>query len=512
MFARQFPAIDARLLAAAALMACGCSLDRLGELEAVSGPEAGVLDAAAEASGPCKAAKDCISAAGSFVPVACAEWVCELPEGKCRLASRDRDGDGHRDAKCTKSGSMPVTPGDDCDDNDPESHPGAWDGPAAHVVPFGIALPGWQAAYFASPALTGPAVTQRLEPAVDFDWQLGTPDPGIGPGPFGARWEGSVVAPQAGTYTLHVACDDGARLWVEGALVLDLWASQGPVSTEVEVVLQGNVPTPIKLEYFNAAGKALIKLEWEAANIARRVLRVQSKPSTGEKEDRCDGIDQDCSLVADDAEVVDGTSSRTCASCPAGATRACGSSTTAPCHQGVETCLMSGQWGGCAGEQLPEAELCDGVDNDCDGASDDGFEVGAACTAGIGACARDGVRVCDGADAAQCSAAAAIPDENFHTVLSPNGSWDWNCNGTVEPWMVGFLDAAWCTKLALFCAELKTAALCTQGAANNVGSFVFPCFGTPSCGTKIAMQQCYWAGGVCYPYYTDLTNYRQACK
>jgi len=47
-------------------------------------------------------------------------------------------------------------------------------------------------------------------------------------------------------------------------------------------------------------------------------------------------------------------------------------------------------------------ELCDGVDQNCNGIPDD---VGLPCTAGAGACARDGVSVCDAAGApARCSA------------------------------------------------------------------------------------------------------------
>lgn len=39
-------------------------------------------------------------------------------------------------------------------------------------------------------------------------------------------------------------------------------------------------------------------------------------------------------------------------------------------------------------------EVCDGVDNNCDGQVDEGFDVGVACSAGLNACKRDGVKVC----------------------------------------------------------------------------------------------------------------------
>ena len=39
------------------------------------------------------------------------------------------------------------------------------------------------------------------------------------------------------------------------------------------------------------------------------------------------------------------------------------------CHAGESTC-DSGRWGPCRSQQLPEAESCDGIDNDCDGGID----------------------------------------------------------------------------------------------------------------------------------------------
>ncbi len=42
-------------------------------------------------------------------------------------------------------------------------------------------------------------------------------------------------------------------------------------------------------------------------------------------------------------------------------------------------------------------EICDGKDNDCDGATDEGFVVGAACISGAGDCAVDGTSVCSAA-------------------------------------------------------------------------------------------------------------------
>ncbi|HWB81745.1 MAG TPA: MopE-related protein [Nannocystaceae bacterium] len=67
------------------------------------------------------------------------------------------------------------------------------------------------------------------------------------------------------------------------------------------------------------------------------------------------------------------------------------------CHPGVQECeqidLDIGQWGPCEDEQGPEVEVCDGLDNDCNGEVDDGFGT-AMCGEGI--CANEEPTCVDG--------------------------------------------------------------------------------------------------------------------
>ncbi|MCS6798956.1 MAG: MopE-related protein [Myxococcota bacterium] len=89
----------------------------------------------------------------------------------------------------------------------------------------------------------------------------------------------------------------------------------------------------------------------------------------GPATESCNGLDDDC----------DGASDEDCA-CRPGETRACYTGSPATrgvgrCRDGSQSCVVGGggaSWGSCVGEVLPTAESCNGVDDDCDGAVDDG--------------------------------------------------------------------------------------------------------------------------------------------
>ncbi|MCA9540929.1 MAG: hypothetical protein KC620_18645, partial [Myxococcales bacterium] len=86
--------------------------------------------------------------------------------------------------------------------------------------------------------------------------------------------------------------------------------------------------------------------------------------------------------------------------CREGETRSCGVS-LGRCRRGLETCGPDGLYGACEGGTGPEAEGCNGADDDCDGQVDEDFNLGApcegvgACGAGVFECARAGAMRCD---------------------------------------------------------------------------------------------------------------------
>jgi hypothetical protein len=123
----------------------------------------------------------------------------------------------------------------------------------------------------------------------------------------------------------------------------------------------------------------------------------------------CDGADNDCD--GRDDEIFDFESI-----CYVG---------EGVCRRGGEpVCAANGELGCDATPGEPEGEeRCgDAEDDDCDGQVDEGFEVGAACMAGIGACRVEGIIDCarDGVGVA-CDAVARAPEAELELQLAQLG-------------------------------------------------------------------------------------------
>jgi len=87
---------------------------------------------------------------------------------------------------------------------------------------------------------------------------------------------------------------------------------------------------------------------------------------TGPSEEVCDGLDNNC-----DGSVDEGVANTTAIVCYDGPD---GTMAIGECRAGVRYCQDGGFDGPCDGQVVPVEEICDNLDNDCDGEVDEGFD------------------------------------------------------------------------------------------------------------------------------------------
>ena len=104
-------------------------------------------------------------------------------------------------------------------------------------------------------------VGSRTDTNIDYVWSGQAPDPSVGQDhDYSVRWEGTLQPPISGNYLFSTTSDDGARLWVNGKLVLDGWNVMDENQGSID--LEGGKPVSIKFEYHQGGGGASTVLRW----------------------------------------------------------------------------------------------------------------------------------------------------------------------------------------------------------------------------------------------------------
>ncbi len=99
------------------------------------------------------------------------------------------------------------------------------------------------------------------------------------------------------------------------------------------------------------------------------------------------------------------------------------------CRVGKKSCKADGSgFSECIGEVLPATERCNGLDDDCDGVVDNGFVgVGTDCVVGVGTCEAKGkIRCKTDGTGTECSAQSGSPNTELCNGL------DDNCDGKID--------------------------------------------------------------------------------
>ncbi len=130
----------------------------------------------------------------------------------------------------------------------------------------------WRGDYFNNPTLAGNPAFTRNDPSVTFDWGNGSPDPRLSADGFSARWTRRLYF-DAGLYRFTVRVDDGARVFVNGVLVIDEWRDGSARDVSTDLTLSAG-DHDLRVEYYERSGVASIQLSY-----ARLLLPPTPTPS-----------------------------------------------------------------------------------------------------------------------------------------------------------------------------------------------------------------------------------------
>tara|TARA_R100000908_G_scaffold65083_1_gene51681 strand:- start:6655 stop:10431 length:3777 start_codon:yes stop_codon:yes gene_type:complete len=119
---------------------------------------------------------------------------------------------------------------------------------------------GLAATYYPNEDFTGTPVV-RKEPMIAWNWKLDTPHEDIPSNNFSVRWEGELVSPSSGNYTLSLESENGtAKVWMGEELLI----SESNTSNTIQLT-EGEA-RKIKVEYAHERGEASIYLRWSGDN------------------------------------------------------------------------------------------------------------------------------------------------------------------------------------------------------------------------------------------------------
>lgn len=121
-------------------------------------------------------------------------------------------------------------------------------------------ITGWKGEYWNNQTLTGSPVLCRDDSQITFDWNAGSPASNVPVNNFSARWTRTLWF-QGGTHTFRLAGDDGVRLWLNDALLIDAWRDQGLTEYVVHVPLVAGNYT-VRVEYYENAEMAAVLFNW----------------------------------------------------------------------------------------------------------------------------------------------------------------------------------------------------------------------------------------------------------
>jgi glucose/arabinose dehydrogenase len=113
----------------------------------------------------------------------------------------------------------------------------------------------------------------RTDATVNFNFGTGSPDPLVGADTFSVRWTGTITPEFSQAYTIYTTSDDGIRVSINGALVINNFTDHAPTENSgVTAVLNAGQAYPIQIDFFENGGGATATLSWSSTSQPKQII------------------------------------------------------------------------------------------------------------------------------------------------------------------------------------------------------------------------------------------------
>ncbi len=124
--------------------------------------------------------------------------------------------------------------------------------------------------YYANTGLSGTPTLTRGDPKIDLNYGGNRLDASLPADNFSARWTGRLRPYVSGAHVLETVTDDGVRLWIDNALVIDGWGGLGTRTASVN--LTAGQDHELKMEFYDGVGDSIARLFWTPPGGSRAII------------------------------------------------------------------------------------------------------------------------------------------------------------------------------------------------------------------------------------------------
>jgi len=111
----------------------------------------------------------------------------------------------------------------------------------------------------------------RGDTTIDFFWN-GSPFGSVSGDNFSVRWRARVRPQFSETYTFTTRTDDGARLWVNGQLLVDQWVGQAATEVSGTITLVAGQYYDLEMQYYDGSFDGEARLYWTSASQPKQII------------------------------------------------------------------------------------------------------------------------------------------------------------------------------------------------------------------------------------------------